>query len=74
MRQPAPSRPGPSVERVDAAVFAAGTGSPAEVTALTATLRRHWPAAERTAPDLACVIADGYSVSAWIDDKYHLAP
>ena len=47
------------MERVDAAVFAADTGSPAEVTALTATLRRHWPAAERTAPDLACVIADG---------------
>jgi hypothetical protein len=35
------SRPGPSVERVDAAFFGAGTGSPADVTALTATLRRH---------------------------------
>jgi transposase, IS30 family len=40
-RQPAPSRPGPSVEQVDAAFFGTGTGSPADVTALTATLRRH---------------------------------
>jgi hypothetical protein len=28
-----------------------------------------WPTAERTAPDLACIIAAGYSVSAWIDGK-----
>ena len=28
-----------------------------------------WPTAERTAPDLACVAAVGYSVSAWIDGK-----
>jgi hypothetical protein len=28
-----------------------------------------WPTATRTASDLACVIADGYSVSSWIDGK-----
>jgi hypothetical protein len=28
-----------------------------------------WPTAERTAPDLACVIPVGYSVIAWIDGK-----
>jgi hypothetical protein len=28
-----------------------------------------WATATRTAPDLACVIADGYSVSPWIDGK-----
>ena len=28
-----------------------------------------WPTATRTAPDLGCVIADGYSVSPWIDGK-----
>ncbi len=28
-----------------------------------------WPTATRTAPDLACVIADGHSVRPWIDGK-----
>jgi len=28
-----------------------------------------WPTATRTASDLTCVIADGYSVSSWIDGK-----
>jgi hypothetical protein len=28
-----------------------------------------WPTAEHTAPDLACIIPVGYSVSAWIDGK-----
>jgi hypothetical protein len=28
-----------------------------------------WATAERTAPDLACVIPVGYSVIAWIDGK-----
>ena len=28
-----------------------------------------WPIAERTAPDLACNPAVGYSVDAWIDGK-----
>ena len=28
-----------------------------------------WATAERTAPDLACVIPVGYSVNAWIDGK-----
>jgi hypothetical protein len=28
-----------------------------------------WPTAEPAAPDLACVIAVGYSVSVWIDGK-----
>jgi hypothetical protein len=28
-----------------------------------------WPTAERTAPDLACVIPVGYSVIVWIDGK-----
>jgi len=28
-----------------------------------------WPTATRTVPDLACVIADGYTVNAWIDGK-----
>ena len=28
-----------------------------------------WPTAAGAAPDLACVIADGYSVSPWIDGK-----
>ena len=28
-----------------------------------------WPTAERTAPDLACNLAVGYSVNAWIEGK-----
>jgi hypothetical protein len=28
-----------------------------------------WATAERTAPDLACVIPVGYSVNPWIDGK-----
>ena len=28
-----------------------------------------WPTAERTAPDLACAAAVGYSVNPWIDGK-----
>jgi hypothetical protein len=28
-----------------------------------------WPTAERNAPDLACVVPVGYSVSVWIDGK-----
>jgi hypothetical protein len=28
-----------------------------------------WPTAEHTAPDLACAVPVGYSVSAWIDGK-----
>jgi hypothetical protein len=28
-----------------------------------------WPTAERTGPDLACVIPVGYSVNPWIDGE-----
>jgi hypothetical protein len=28
-----------------------------------------WPTAERTAPDLACVVPVGYSVGEWIDGQ-----
>ena len=28
-----------------------------------------WPTAERTAPDLICIVPVGYSVNVWIDGK-----